>query len=98
MAEGVKRLQAAVALKGEELGAVLANLGPHGDDSDRLAAVVALLANQASSSTKMVRGAFAGITTKATATKVSRAFTSALHGCLREQPVNAPSPATTRSV
>ena len=48
MAEGVNRLQAAVALKGEELGAVLASLGPNGNESDRLAAVVLVTAGRSS--------------------------------------------------
>jgi 23S rRNA C2498 (ribose-2'-O)-methylase RlmM len=84
-------------LGGDELGAVLAGLGPDGDGRDRLTAVVALLANQASDTDTMVRGAFASAEPKETA-KVRSAFTSALHSCLREQSVNAGSPATTRSV
>ena len=63
----------------------------------RLAAVVALLANKESDREKMVRGAFAGFGATATE-KVTGTFTSALHSCLREQSVNAGSPATTRSV
>ncbi len=84
-------------LNGDELGAVLASLGPTGDERDRLAAVVALLANQ-QADPKIVRGAFAGVGPATAAAKVRSAFTSALHGCLREQPVNAGSPATTKAV
>ena len=82
----------------DELGAVLASLGPDGHERDRLAAVVALLASEGRHASKMVRGAFAGTVPIEADAKVRSAFTSALHGCLREQPVNAGSPATTRSV
>ncbi|NJC05267.1 hypothetical protein GGQ97_001060 [Sphingomonas kaistensis] len=85
-------------LNGDELGAVLASIGPNGGDGDRLAAVVALLANRGSDAGKMVRGAFAGAGPVDARAKVRSAFTSALHGCLREPPVNAGSPATTSSV
>jgi hypothetical protein len=91
-----QQLTAAAMLSGDELGAVLASLGPDGDGRDRLAAVVALLAHQAGDPAKIVRGAFAGAGPTAAA-KVRSAFTSALHGCLIEQSVNAASPATTRS-
>jgi hypothetical protein len=60
--------------------------------------VVALFANQAGARSNHVPGAFAGAGASSTAAKVRGAFTSALHACLREQPVNAGSPATTRSV
>jgi hypothetical protein len=99
LAESVKTLQAAGVLNGDELGAVLTSLGPDGAERDRLAAVVALLANKKGDEGLLVRGAFAGLGLKTTAdSKVTSTFTSALHGCLREQPVNAGSPATTRSV
>ena len=85
-------------LTGDELGAVLTSLGPNGAERDRLAAVVALLANRKGEVGQLVRGAFAGLGPRIAAEgKVTSAFTSALHGCLREQPVNAASPATTRS-
>lgn len=96
MAEEYKQLQAAAVLRDDELGAVLASLGPHGDGSDRLAAVVALLAN-ADCPAPVVRGAFAGFGSVPTQ-KVTEAFTSALHSCLREDAVNAPSPANASSV
>ena len=99
MAESAKTLQAAGVLNGVELGAVLTSLGQDGAEHDRLAAVVALLANKKGDEGHLVRGAFAGIGPKITTdAKVTSVFTSALHGCLREQPVNAGSPATTRSV
>ena len=98
MAESAKFLNVAGALHGDELGAVLASIGPCGGAQDRLAAVVALLANGGSEPAKMVRGAFAGAGPMEANPKVRSAFTSALHGCLREPPVNAGSPATTSSV
>jgi hypothetical protein len=85
-------------LNGDELGAVLASIGSDGGAGDRLAAVVALLANQRSEPGKTVRGAFAGRAPVGADAKVRSAFTSALHGCLREPPVNAGSPATTSAV
>ena len=85
-------------LNGDEFGAVLASLGTHGGDHDRLAAVVALLTNQGSNSAGTFRGTFAEAEPTAPAAKVRSAFTSALHACLREQPLNAGSPATTSSV
>ena len=92
-------MQVAGVLNGDELGAVLTSLGPDGAERDRLAAVVALLANKAGYTGPKVRGAFAGLGVQTPAdAKVTSTFTSALHGCLREQPVNAGSPATTRSV
>ena len=98
MIEQGTRLRGAGILTGDELGTVLASLGPHGDARDRLAAVVALLADKADATGSLVRGAFAGVAPATGAAKVRSVFTSALHGCLREQPVNAPSPANTRSV
>ncbi len=98
MAEQLKILQAAGVLNGDELGAVLTSLGSVGAQRDRLEAVVALLASKAGEPARPVRGAFAGLGTAAAEAKVTGAFTSALHGCLREQSVNAVSPATTRSV
>jgi hypothetical protein len=102
LAEQVKDLAAAAVLQSNELGAVLSSLGSEGAERDRLAAVVALLANREGGAVRPVRGAFAGLSPKAVAdpagdTMVTSAFTSALHGCLREQPVNAGSPVTTRS-
>jgi hypothetical protein len=97
LAEGFQQLNAKEMLSSDELGAVLASLGPDGNGRDRLTAVVALLASQAGDTDTMVRGAFAGAGPKDTA-KVRSAFTTALHSCLREQSVNAGSPATTRSV
>jgi hypothetical protein len=99
LAESVKTLKAAVVLNGDELGAVLTSLGPDGAERDRLSAVVALLANKEGDGGRPMRGAFAGLTPHVTGeAKVTSTFTSALHGCLREQSVNAGSPATTRSV
>ena len=98
MAEQLKILQAASVLNGEELGAVLTSLGPDGAQRDRLEAVVALLASKAGDSVRPVRGAFAGLGAETAEAKVTDAFTSALHGCLREPSVNAVSPANTRSV
>jgi hypothetical protein len=97
LAEEFQHLQAAEMLGGDGLGAVLASVGPDGHGRDRLAAVIALLANQARDTDTMVRGAFASARPE-DAAKVRSAFTSALHSCLREQTVNAGSPATTRSV
>jgi hypothetical protein len=87
---------AAAALNVDELGAVLTSLGSNGDGRDRLAAVVALLTSGEGDRGDLVRGAFAGIAPTATA-KVSGAFTSALHACLRDLPVNAGEPANTSS-
>jgi len=99
LVESVRTLRAAGVLNGDELGAVLNSLGPDGAERDRLAAVVALFANRESDGGQPVRGAFAGLGPKpVTEAKVTSTFTSALHGCLREQPVNAGSPATIRSV
>jgi hypothetical protein len=97
LAEQVKELQAAGVLNRDELGTVLTSLGPDGSERDRLAAVVALLAHKEGDPAALVRGAFARFGPKAAESKVTGAFTSALHGCLREQSVNAGSPATTRS-
>ena len=97
MAEEYKQLQAAAVLRGDELGAVLASLGPNGDGSERLAAVIALLASGNGRPASVVRGAFAGFGS-APPQKVTDAFTSALHSCLREEAVNAPSPANASSV
>jgi hypothetical protein len=77
---------------------VLASLGPNGAEHDRLAAVVALLATKEGHPDKLVRGAFAEAGQLGSEAKVRGAFTSGLHGCLRHPPVNAASPATTRSV
>lgn len=85
-------MQAAAVLRGDELGAVLASLGPNGDGRDRLAAVVALLVTGGTGPAKAARGAFA-----AAGPMVSSAFTSALHSCLRDPAVNTVSPATIRS-
>jgi hypothetical protein len=98
LVESVNPLQAAAALNVDDLGAVLASLGPDGHERDRLTAVVALLASEGRDTGTVVRGAFAGAASTAPEAKVRGLFTSALHGCLREQPVNAGSPATTRSV
>jgi hypothetical protein len=98
LGEGVKHLQEAGMLRGDELGVVLASPGPNGAEHDRLAAVVALLATKESDPDKLVRGAFAGVGPQGSEPMVRGTFTSGLHGCLRHQPVNAASPATTRSV
>jgi hypothetical protein len=96
LGESATLLTGAGLLNSDELGAVLESIGPDGGAGDRLAAVVALLTNQVGAPSS-ARGAFAGLE-PAASTKVTSAFTSALHGCLREQSVNAGSPATTRSV
>lgn len=84
-------------LNGDELGAVLASIGGQGGARDRLAAVIALLSSDPKDAGQTIRGAFAGADPTAPQKKVRSAFTSALHGCLREQRVNAGSPANTRS-
>jgi hypothetical protein len=93
--EGFKHSQAATTLRSDELGAVLASFGREKSGPNRLAAVVALLANKASDRNGL-RGAFAGAEPMVPA-NVRSAFTTALHSCLREQAVNAVSPAITRS-
>jgi hypothetical protein len=76
-----KRLVPTHALRTEELGAVLASLGPNGDARSRLAAVVALLSGTRGSAED--GGAFAGPTPI-----VTTAFTSGFHNCLRGSAVN----------
>lgn len=97
MVESVDMFGTAAVLSVDELGAVLTSLGSNGDQQDRLAAVVALLTNRESDGGKRVRGAFAGIAPSQPTAKVSGAFTSALHACLRDRPVNAGGPAHTSS-
>ncbi|WP_029939958.1 hypothetical protein [Sphingomonas astaxanthinifaciens] len=77
-----KHLSPAAALRSDELGAVLASLGPNGDSGSRLAAVVALLTGNGSAAGPR-GGAFADARPN-----VTEAFTSGLHNCLRGAPVN----------
>jgi hypothetical protein len=77
-----KHLAPAAALRTDELGAVLASLGPNGDSGSRLAAVVALLGGGVLEAQPR-GGAFADARPMMT-----DAFTSGLHNCLRGSPVN----------
>ena len=72
-----------MALRSDELGAVLESLGPSLDARARLEAVVALFAGGGSALARAQKGAFA-----ATAPMMTAPFTSGLHNCLRGPAVN----------
>ena len=71
------------SLRCDELGAVLESLGPSGDASARLEAVIALLVGDPEQVNRAIGGAFAG-----ELPKVTGVFTSGLHNCLTGPPVN----------
>ncbi|GAA4028590.1 hypothetical protein GCM10022281_04500 [Sphingomonas rosea] len=72
----------AAAFRADELGVVLATLGPNGGAGDRLAAVVALLTGR-DTAEAVLGGAFAS-----SPAMVTNPFTSGRNNCLREASVN----------
>lgn len=79
-----RQLVPATALSSDELGAVLASLGPAGDGRSRLAAVVALLTGE-----RMKQGCRGGPFADCEP-NMTTPFTSGLQNCLRGPALNEP--------